>query len=633
MMQFIRDRATGWIAWAIVILISIPFALWGIQEYFYADSAVAVARVNGTELTLQQYQRAQQQQLAQLRGVLGAAFDLSRLDQEQIRRRTLDVLVNEEVVQQGGADSGMRVGDVQLARAIQSVKLFQIENEFSSALYDTYLRNEGYSTGGFEYQLRRSIVSEQLLAGLAQSAIATDQDLGNLVRLTNQARTFETLRFPVSDYSDIEVDEASVEAYYAQHQDELQTPERIDVEYIELSRSAIAEQLVVDEQELRAFYDAQKVNYVQPESRRASHILVRVPSDADDAAVEQARQSLVEAKQRLDAGESFETLAKEISDDPGSAEQAGDLGFFERGLMDPAFEDAAFELEPGQVSNPVRSSFGFHLIKLTEVRSSGEQDFDTIRDRIEQEYRGEQAERVFFEQIERLARLTFEHPDTLEIAADELGLTIETTGFFARNEPSEDPTSAEPAVVDAAFSSDVREAGNNSELVELPGGRAIVLRVKESQPSRPLELSEARPDIIERLREEASREAAQGAGEAVLEQLRGGGEEQTGREWEGFDAVQRDDVGVQRDVLSEVFRMPRPAAGVPELSGITTLAGDYIVIRLTEVEDGGLDSVDGEQLTAATQALRSAYGQQEYGAFVRGLRDQSEIDVNEESLR
>jgi peptidyl-prolyl cis-trans isomerase D len=633
MLQLIRDRATGWIAWAIIILISIPFALWGIQEYFYADSTVAVARVNDTELTLPQFQRAQQQQIAQLRSVLGAAFDPSQIDQEQIRRRTIDVMVNEELVQQGAASSGMRVGDLQLAHAIETQELFQIDGAFSTALYETYLRNEGYSVGGFEHQLRRSILSEQIISGLARSAIATETDLENLVRLTNQARSFGSLRFPVSDYEDLELDEAAVEDYYAKHQAELKTPQRIDVEYLELSRAALAAQLAVDEEELRAYYESQKGNYIQPESRRASHILVRVPADADEQAVEEARASLVDIKERLSAGESFAALAEQYSDDPGSAGQGGDLGFFERGLMDPGFEDAAFSTELGQVSDPVRSSFGFHLIEVTDIRATGEQSFETVRDELAQDYRDEQAERLYFEQLERLATLSFEHPDTLEVAADDLGLTVKTTGFFARNEPSEDPISSEPEIVNVAFSSDVLEAGNNSELVELSGGRAITLRVREAQPARALEMEEARDIITNRLSAEAARAAARRTGEAALELLREGGADDSGYTWEEFEKVQRDSFDVEREILSEAFRMPSPPAGVSEYSGIVTGSGDYVVIRLSAVEDGGLDTVESEQLSSARQALGANYGQQEYAAFVRSLRDRAEIDVNEQSLQ
>jgi len=637
LLQSIRDHATGWIAWVIVILISIPFALWGIQEYLSPASNVAVAVVNGTEVSVNEFQRSYQRQRAQLQSLLGGQFDINQLDEERLREEALNQLINDEVVLQAAHAEGLRIGDQQVAHAIQSQESFQRNGVFDEALYDQWVRNQGYSSDGFWYDLKRSMLAEQLAAGIATSAIITNRQLANAVRLQRQKRVVDTLTVPTSRFSDVKIDAEAIRAHYEANQVDYVSPEHVKLMYIEVSRDAIAAGVSVDDEELRAAYERRKADFQTPEQRDASHILLTLADGADEAAVADARERLQELKQQIDDGASFEDLAREHSEDPGSARQGGSLGAISRGVMDPSFEDAAFSLALNEISDPVRSAFGLHLIKVDAINASQVPSFDEVRDKMRAEYQNDKAEQAFVDQVDTMATVAFEHPDSLDAVADALGLTPSVTDWISPLAASNSGIGRNPALLAAAFDPDVIQAGFNSEPIELSPTRIIVFRMAEHRSSRQEPLEEVRERIERELAAREARKLAADNGRALLERLRAGEDRQSVAaqaelEWTGESEIARNSPNAGERVTQTAFRMPRPAPGQSVFGGSVSADGDFVIVSLQQVIDGSVGDEDQEQRDAAKRNLELEVGRASYDAVVQTLRNNADVSVLRENL-
>ncbi len=636
MLQLIRDNATGWIAWGIVILISVPFALWGIHQYVTPDSSVAVATVEDAEIGYYDFQRLYARRRQQLQSILGAGL-IDTTEDNRLRRDVLDGMIDSEVLIRSGMTAGMRVGDEQLASTIQTQGVFQSGDGFSQDAYESWLRSQGYSPGGFEEDLRRSLLEQQIALGVSRSDFISAGGLRDAVRIRLQKRTFSLLTIPAADFESPEPAESEIAAQFEQHRSEYTASERLRLRYLEISMDEIASDIKADDEELRALFEAERERFVTPEKREVSHILISVPSDAGADIAEQARERLVALKDRIAAGESFEDLARASSEDPGSAAGGGALGFIERGIMVPAFEETAFALAPYQVSDPVRSSFGWHLIKVTSVQGSRGATFKEVRDQVLVQYQSREAERIYAERAETLANVTYENPESLEIGARELGLSIRETSPVTRDGQSDDPIASQPAVVAAAFSSEVLDDGNNSEPIEFEPGRIVVVRAFDHEPPRALDFDEARVDIVAALRADARRAAVVGRGRELLAGFRSGRSPDAvaadiGLEWSRFESVGRTGGGLSERLLAVAFRMPRPDTGSAQFDGVVDDAGDFVIVSLSRVDDGDISSLSEDESRSLRQALEADIGRTMFDAFVRGRRQSTDIQIIEQNL-
>jgi len=637
LMQSIRDHATGWIAWVIVILISIPFALWGIQEYLSPASNVAVAVVNGSEVGVGQFQRTYQRQRMQLQSLLGANFDINQLDEERLREEALNQLINDEVVVQSALAEGLRIGDQQVGYAIEAQETFKQNGVFDEALFEQWVRNQGYSSESFLNDLKRSMLTEQVVAGIASSAIVTKRQLDNAVRLQRQKRAFDTLTVPAARFDDVKIEDSAVQTFYEMNQVDFVAPEQVKIRYVEVSRDAIADAVSIDDEELRGIYERRKADLQTPEQRDASHILLTLPSDADEETVAQARAKLEDLKKQIDGGASFKDLAREYSQDPGSARQGGSLGGISRGVMDPSFEDAVFSLALNEVSDPVRSAFGLHLIKVDAIHASKVPTFEEVRDKMRFDYQNDKAERAFVDRVETLANVAFENPDSLDAAADALNLTPMVTDWMSPSAESNTGIGRNPAVVAAAFNPDVLEGGFNSEPVEIGPSRVIVLRIAEHRPSRQRSLDEVRERIVSVLKTREARKLAADTGRALLERLRSGEDRQAVAaqaelSWAGDAEYERNAPQVDENVVSTAFRMPRPAPGQVEFGTTATTEGDFAIVALREVVDGALSDDDKELREGLRRNLEVEAGRAAYDAVVQTLRNEADVTIIRENL-
>jgi len=450
-----------------------------------------------------------------------------------------------------------------------------------------------------------------------------------------QRRDFDYLRIPANNYTDaVDVLEQDARNYYTARQAEFMAPERVKVEYLELDIAAISESLSADEESLIGYYEQNKKAYIVPEQRRASHILITLDESGDDAARERSLKQAEAALERVRTGEDFAQVARELSQDPGSADQGGDLGFFGKGVMDQAFEEVTYAMSEGDVSEPVRSQFGFHIIKLTAIRPESGEPFDAVKEKIRSAYLKNEAERLFYEYAERMSDLAYEDPDSLQPAADALGIETRRSNWFDRE--GGDGLFASTKLVGAAFSDDVLLEGHNSEAVEISSEHIAVLRVIEHEEAAVRPFDSVREKILSTLKMEKAASLAKDKGNELIEELSQGAAVDLLAGKEGLELISREGVG--RDeremppaLVSRLFKMPRPAGEQPVYAGVRLPDGDYAVVVLNRVEDGELKTVDelGGEATLKSMIERSR-GEVYFRHLVQNLKDQADIVINKQ---
>ena len=432
---------------------------------------------------------------------------------------------------------------------------------------------------------------------------------------------------PAGRFEGAAVDEESIAKRYEENMAGYMSPEEVRLRFVVLSRDALAAEVEVPPGTLEEFYETRKAGLSVPEQRRLRHILI-----ADEEGEDAARVEAEALRARILAGEAFEDIAREASDDPGSAGSGGDLGFSGRGVWVPPFEEAAFSLPVGELSEPVRSEFGFHLIRVEDVRESRTPTFEEAAADLEQEYRGEQAEQLYFEQVERLANLAFEQPDNLDDAAEDLGLSVIESDYISRGGVPGDEVLSDRGVIAAAFDEDVL-AGNNSEPVEIDGYRTVVLRVEGRREPRQLGLDEVRDAIAESLGIEQARESARELGVDLLARLRAG---------EAMDAVVFEDLAwseertagrreadIEPPVREVLFSMPRPGSDEMVFDGVTVANGDFVVLALGAVDES---EPEAEAFSEMRDRLSQQLGLDAHDFFVAGLRERAEVRIFEDRI-
>jgi len=626
MLDAIRSRAQGWIAWVIVILITIPFALWGVQEYTGGGGPPAVAEVDGQSIARQEFQRAFYQRRQQLQEVLGEDMAAAGFDEATIRQQVLQGMVEERLLLGALKEAGYAIGDRELASRIRAVRAFQEGGDFSRERYEQALTSQGMLPGQFEDRIRQDLLVQQLRAGVQETALATPRQVDDYIALWRQQREVGWLRVPLSDFADPQaVAEADIRSYYESHPERYRTPERVRVAYVELAMDDVAASIEIDEEALRQEYEARKDEFGEPERRRARHILFTAQGSGDEG-WSAARAEAEEVLERLDGGAAFAELAQEHSDDRASAEEGGDLGWFTRDDLAPAVTDAAFGMESGEVAGPVRSEFGYHLVRLEAVDAAEVPPFEEVRDELARSLRQGRAERRFVEATEELANLAYEHADTLQPASDALGLPIRETGPFGRQGTQEGIASHE-AVTRAAFEGEVLEERYNSRLLELGDDRVAVLRVREHQPAQRRPLEAVSDDIRRTLARDRAAEAADQRAAELREELAAGAEPSAQPGWQGPRSVGRRAGDLPDAVTRTAFRMARPGQGASFET--TTLGdGDRAVIGVFGVTPGDPEALEDRERRRIQRQLVDANARAEFAGVVGALREEAEITIN-----
>ena len=617
MLQNIRDNSQGWIAKTIIGIIVMLLALTGFEAIFNAASNNQnAAEVNGEEISRYDLDQAVNMQRRQLAQQLGQDFDASLLDDRLLRDSALGSLIDRMLLLQSAKNANFAFSSEALDQLILQTPEFQVDGAFSAARFDQVIQQMGYSRLQFRQLLEQEMLIGQLRAGISGTGFVTDQQVDNFARLEMQTRDFATLTLPAQQEA-IEVGDEQIKEYYEANADRFRTPEQVIVEYVELKKESFFDQVEVSDEELQELYQKQIANLA--EQRRAAHILIETGGELSD---DEAKAKIDEIATRVKNGDDFAAVAKEASQDPGSANEGGDLGFAGPGVYDPAFEDALYALNEGEVSAPVKSEFGWHIIKLLGVQSPEVPAFESMKPELIRELKTQQVEQRFVETSKQLEDSAFEASDLAQ-PAQELGLMVQTTEAFGRD--GGEGITANRQVIQAAFSDEVLVDGANSSVIELDPDTSITLRVKEHLKPAAIPLADVREDIVQQLQRSLAAEAARAKGEQLLADLRKGQQPDDGQ-WQAVEAATRSQEGVAPALLQAVFRMPRPEQqDKPSYSGVALSNGDYAVVRLNGVNEPEAALTDEEKLNYR-RFLASRVGQQDFAAFRQKLQAEAEIE-------
>ena len=640
MLTAIREKATGWLAWVIVILITIPFALWGINSYFEGGSELSVATVNGEDISVYTYQEDLALQTRLLSERLGANFDPELLNTLGIRQRVLDNLINNRLLYQYVGEHNFRISDNQLTQLIQNHESFQVDGKFNLAQYEAILNANQFTPQSFEQYQRVNEAVSQLRIGISGSAFVTEFEKNRLLALQGQSRTGRYAVIEADSYLEsIQVDDNEIQAYYDRNLERYQNVARIKVNYIELSTDALMEHVTPAEEEIVDWYEDTKGRYRTAENRRASHILISVSATASDQEKQEKLDQANDILQRANSGEDFASLAEQYSDDPGSSQNGGDLGIVARNQMVKPFEDAVYSMLEGDIQGPVETRFGYHVIKLTELKEGEQQTLDEVREEVSREVQQAQAENLFADLAESFKNLVFEDPENLTTAADELDLPIQVSDWFTQTSGGGVATDAQ--VRRAAFSEDVLTDNLVSPAVEIGFDKLVAVQKLEYEPVSPKSLDSVKGEVIAAIKQEKSQQEVLELGSGYLTELEK--MNLTGAAWDEFVS----DKGLESlalplrkldappaltNLADAVFAFPRPAEGQVGSGGIALGDGSYVLFIVEEVTNALPGDVDEALKTSLTQQLVSRDGNELYNQFSQMLRDKAEIMVYEDQL-
>ena len=630
MLQTIRERLTGWVAGAVIVIIGLALVVSFGNMNTDVITANVAATVNGDEIPMVEFRQVYQNQLLRqqeaFQGGLPAAL------QEQLQRNVLEGMIQNRVVAGYVSDHGYRVSDQRVADAIRSLPAFQVGGEFSPQGYVAALSSRGLTPEAFEAEQRRSLEISQLQAGIIDSAFYTPTEYRRFIELEQEQRRISYLLFDPANFSaGVELQPDAVQTFYEANESRFQTDETVVLEYVELRLADIAAGVSVDDAAVRDYYDANADRFTTAEERRARHILIAVE---DEGQAESAAAQAADLYAQISGGGDFAVLARDFSADTGSATDGGDLGWAGRGVYVTAFEDALFALEPGEVSEPVRSEFGYHIIELLELRAGSRMTFEEVRDDLREDLQRQQAEDGFYEFAERMDDVALENPGSLEPVAQQLGLELRTVEDFGRSGGG--AFGYNQALVDAAFSAAVLEDGENSPLLEIEEGWVAVIRAAEHRLPQLRPLDDVREQVEAELRLTQAAEAARSRGRTALDRAVAGETlEGLAEEFDvalgGGESYPRGSDQLPAELSAAAFRAAA-AGGPPVIDGITTSNGGFAVFRVDQVQPGRPESVPRDQRDQRKAILARQVGSAALGAMVLDLRADAKVVISPDAF-
>lgn len=628
MLQSIRENIKGVGAWVIVIFLCVPFAFWGINQYFDTAAQSAAAVVNGEEISSFQVEQAYQQRYQQLLEAFGDQLPADMINQQALRREQLNQLIVEELLRQKMQDLGYRASDDQVRAMLRQVPAFQQDGQFSPDLYRQALAMSGRTPASFEALIRRDVALQQLQEGVNGTAFATPREAALMVALEDQGRRHSAVVVPNDVFAQsLEISDEELQQYYENNNSRFMTEEKVDLAYVEVSLDQFAEDVEVTEEALRERYENRADQYASEEERLARHILI----EGDDA---EARARAESALQRIQAGESFEAVAAEMSDDPVSAEDGGDIGLIQRGQLEGPFEDALFSMEEGEVAGPVQTDFGFHVIKLDSIKAPELLPFEEIRDELARDYQEQQAGDRFDDAVQRMADATFRDEGSLESAAEEIGVEVRTVEDVTRNRGT--GVASNPEVRNAAFSDTVLGEGINSDPIQLGEEQVVVVRVVDHEPAQPKPLEEVEAQVRDQLRAERAATMAREEAESILERARAG--ESLADIAREKDFVFRDesvtfrgtpDIGAQ--YAQALFSAEYPIEG-PTFAMSSMEDNDFVVFKVTEILPASFETLTAGERESKLRNLRQREAAAATAAYIAEMRNSADVVIREDNL-
>jgi peptidyl-prolyl cis-trans isomerase D len=626
MLDSIRSVAKGWVGKALLAAITIPFALFGIDSYLnQAGSNVAVAEINGDNISVQEYSNA----LQNLRNRLQSEgkVDPAQLDSPEVKLLVLDQLINKRLLSEEVRDAKYAISDEQLATYITGMPEFQKDGKFSEELYNQTLEQNRITPSRFEAGMRADLLAQQAQDGISKLGFVSRARANEAYKLTNQQRTVSVAEIKTKDFiNQVKIEPSQVKAYYEKHKDKLREPEKVKIEFLLLSASSLIPGIKVDDAEVKKFYDENAAKFQGNEQRRASHILIGFGVSATPEQKEQARAKAEEILAIVKKNpKRFEELAVKESQDPGSASKGGDLGSFGRGAMVKPFEDAAFSMKVGQISDIVESEFGYHIIKVTEITGESS-DYESLKPKIKGELLFQKAQALFTEQAENFSNMVYEQSGSLQPAAKAFNGQVQTSDWISREEGAK--FFKNDKIMNLVFAEESLKERRNTEAVEISPNNLVSARVVDYKPAAPRSFDEVKGGIEELLRLEAASKLALSKGEAALKSLIAG-QEPDGIEWIPEVTVDRQNAqGLTELAMNQVFKTN--TAKLPAYSGIADAKQGYLLVKVVKVESP-VDEDQEANKTAQTE-LNEALAAEYLSAYKQSLREKNEVVVNQKLL-
>jgi peptidyl-prolyl cis-trans isomerase D len=620
MFDFVHEKKR--LVQVILLLIILPFALWGISSYRQMSGGGALATVDGEKITQQEFDNAVRQQQDQMRQMMHGAFDPAMFDRPEIKQSILDSLVSQKLLVVGARSAGLTLSDEQLAQVIQGYEAFQKNGKFDRQQYEDVLRRQNMSPAQFESRVKQDLAMRLLADTYIQNGYASNTAADNLIRLNEQQRVVSVAQIaPDAFLRQAKVEDAEIKSYYEREPQEFRTPEQARVEYIMFSAGSLMSQVTVSDEEIKDYYVKHQAEFGEPEQRHAAHILIAVPAQASDAIKQAAHAKAEQVLAQVEKEPAkFAELAKQYSNDPGSASQGGDLGFFGRGMMVKPFEDAAFSLKPGEVSGVVQSDFGYHIIKLLEVKAAKTPSLNQVKSDIAQKLKLQKAGDKFAELADKFNNTVYEQSDSLKPAAGLVKIPVQQSGWLGKGQPGALPWTDK--ALQAVFSDDVLNKKRNSAAVEIAPDTLLAVRLLEHKPAGMRSLAEVSDAIRQKLLRQRANELAVKQGQSMLAQLQRG--EKAAVTWKPAQSITRAqrtglDAELARGVLqADVHKLP-------VYVGAENAQGGYALARIDAVKEAG--AIDDAMRSRYLQQLRQLTGDELLQDYLADAKKQASISM------
>ena len=612
-------------------LITLPFAFWGIDSYVRDSGAGSdLASVGDSKITMQQFDQAWRVQQDRMRQALGAKYDPASANTPEARLAVLNALVDQRLLLLEAAKGRLVAGDALLRDVISKIPALQEDGQFSMERYQAVLAAQGMSRPQFEAQLRQDLTLQQLVAAIGDTGIAGNTTTDEMLRAQSEERQVAELRISPEQFADqVKIAPAAIRKYYDENKKLFEIPEQAKADYVVLSLDALADKIELSDADVRAWYESHQDRYQQAEERRASHILFIADGNTEkEQAREKAESVLKELQQSPDQ---FAALARKYSQDPGSAEKGGDLGFFGRGMMAKPFEDAVFKLQEDEISGVVQSEFGFHIIKLTGIKAGAQRSLAEVRAEVEEELKRQTASRQFAEAAEVFSNMVYEQSDSLQPVAEKFNLKIQQSAWLPRDPDSKVLASlgtlGNQKVLASLFSADSLKYKRNTEAVEVAPRVLLSARVSEYRPASVKAFDTVRSDIEAALKAQEAAALAREAGEGRLRALREGNHEEKG--WGTVKTLSRlDGQQLPAASLRAIFRAD--VQKLPAYVGTEVADGSYVLYQIIKASQP--ERADGNRRQALQREYSTILGQENFAAYLAGLRTRYKIDINKSAL-
>lgn len=608
----------------VLAVIILPFAFWGIDSYNRSGkSADVVATVNDAKITQQEFGKALRQQQERFRQQLGDNFDAAILDNPEMKRAVMENLVTQRLLTERAKTAGLLVTDEQIAQVIGGIEAFQDNGKFDKKRYETALKNQNMSPLMFEARLRDQLFGQQIQDAYTQNGFASNSAANNIIRLNEQQRVVSVSSILSQPFlAQAKVDEAALKKYYEQYTKEFQVQEQAKVEYVRFSMNDLMTKVEISKEESRKYYDEHQNDFGTPEERQAAHILITVNATATQAEQNAAKVKAEELLQQIKQNPAkFAELAKLNSQDPGSAAKGGDLGYFGRGMMVKPFEDVAFTLKTGEISELVKSDFGYHIIKLTSIKPSRALSFEEAREGIVNKLRQQKAADKYAELADKFSNTVYEQSDTLKPAAELVNTKIEQSGWLIKGMASGEPWTAK--MLQAIFNDEAVKNKRNTAAIEVTTNTLVAARILEYKPAAERPLSEVQEEIRQKLLHQEAAELAIKQGKEVLEQLQSGSN--LNLKWNAAETVTRGKHGsLDAGLARQVFQAN--AAKLPQYVGAEVARNGYMLVRIDAIKEG--EAINDEKRAHYAQQLRQLTGEEMLHAYLAEAKRQATIKIN-----